>query len=108
MFYIWMLRRVLKMPVAGLLIDAVQVQVGASRFHRATFDVSESMIDEWLAVFHMDIHRAEEFNEKGHWPQQFSACGMYGGCEFRGICSTTPEAREAKILEYFKVQERKT
>ena len=40
-------------------------------------------------------HRfAESYAEADYWPMNDTACGMYGGCRFRGVCSKSPQVRE--------------
>lgn len=85
-------------PVAGVIIDAAQIAVGFTRFQRGFTYRTETQLEEWLADARFWFAQAEGFAEKGHWPMNDKACGMYGGCTFRKICSKSPEVRE-RFLE---------
>lgn len=85
-------------PVAGVIIDAAQIAVGFTRFQRGFTYRTETQLEEWLADFRFWTAQAEGFAERGSWPMNDKACGMYGGCTFRKICSKSPEVRE-RFLE---------
>lgn len=85
-------------PVAGVIIDAAQIMVGFTRFQRGFTYRTDTVLEEWLADFRYWTDLAEGFAERDHWPMNDKACGLYGGCLFRGICSKSPEVRE-KFLE---------
>lgn len=85
-------------PVAGVIIDAAQIAVGFTRFQRGFTYRTETQLDEWLADAKFWFAQAEGFAERGHWPMNDKACGLFGGCTFRKICSKSPEVRE-RFLE---------
>lgn len=75
-------------------------------FHTNEIYWDEEQIAEW----HQNtLQTAKEIYTKqhdpsAHWQMAFGdACGMYGGCAYRPLCSTTPAARKFKIdLDYQK------
>lgn len=91
-----------KVPVKGLIVDGIQVAVGFSRFERALVPRSESQLTEW----HRDAMRVARHMEQnaldGYWEMDDSACDMYGGCPFRGICARPPASREQWLRAEFK------
>lgn len=90
--------------IKGVLIEAEQVGVGFSRFERHYAHRSRQQNDEWMRTVMAWIKRAERDAEDlaagdpEAFPQNQSACGNYGGCQFRGICNMAPSQRE-KFLE---------
>lgn len=85
-------------PVKGVIIDAAQVLVGGTNFGRGITYRTPSQTAEWLADLRYWFRLAEGFATEGHWPMNDRACGMYGGCTFRKVCSKSPEVRQ-KFLE---------
>lgn len=87
-----------KTPVKGVIIDAVQIAVGFSRFVRGFTYRTESQINEWLADTKEWLGLAEHFATKNFWPMNDKSCHKYGGCSFRKICSKDPSVRD-RFLE---------
>lgn len=85
-------------PVAGVIIDAAQIAVGFTRFQRGFTYRTETQLEEFLTDAHYWFAQAEGFAQAGYWPMNDRACGMYGGCTFRKVCSKSPEVRE-RFLE---------
>ena len=91
-----------KQPLAGMLIDGIQVGVNFSRFYRSLVPRDESQLGEWLQGLGYWFAQLEvcaltgnkaRVHEDG-WPQNDRACDMYGGCPYRSICSKPQSARE--------------
>jgi hypothetical protein len=80
--------------IRGVIIDAAQVAVGFSAFERGFTYRNSDQIDEWVNGLRFWLALAEEYAKAGHWPMNDTACSMYGGCKFRGICSKSPSVRE--------------
>lgn len=81
-------------PVKGVMIDAAQIAVGFTRFERGfTFRTSEQLT-EWYDSAMYTILKTQELTRENHFPMNPSACGNYGGCVFRGVCSKSPGARK--------------
>lgn len=86
-------RIVYNMPVSGVIIDAAQIAVGFTRFDRGITLRSEAQLDEWMLDFDFWMETNRRYVEQDYWPMNETACGDYGGCEFRGICSKDPAVR---------------
>lgn len=81
-------------PVKGVIIDAAQIAVGFSRFERGFTFRTDDQLNEWYDQTLAKIHEARELTREGRFPMNPTACGNYGGCEFRDICSRSPQVRE--------------
>lgn len=92
-------------PAKGVIIDAVQNQVGFSRFQRGFTLRSASQLDEWQDDFEMWMKRAEEFAEAQYWPMNDKACHNYNGCTFRDICSKDRSVRDVFLKADFERKE---
>ena len=103
--YIFAMRQ-MGVPVAGFLVDACQLLVGGNRFQRILVDPDESAIEDWLNGAYWKIEQGNRFAHEDFWPQDFQACSMYGGCQFRDICGSGTHMREQKLAERFEVYER--
>lgn len=84
--------------VKGLIVDGAQIAVGFSRFERAIIPRTETQLEEWWQELGMTLKLAEYYAHAGHWPMNDTACGNYGGCPFREVCSKPPGIRQ-KWLE---------
>ena len=88
-------------PIRGLIVDGVQVGAGFSDFQRAPVDRSESILDEWVKDLSWYYKLMESCAVEEYWPRNDKACGMYGGCRFRGVCSRSPASRDKFIATEF-------
>lgn len=82
------------LPVKGVIIDAAQIAVGFTRFERGFVHRYEALLEDWFDSTMSTIERARAATLEGHFPMNRTACGNYGGCEFRRICSHSPEHRK--------------
>lgn len=91
-----------QLPISGVIIDAAQVAVGFTRFERGITYRTPDQLEEWLhdAVHYM--HEATRWAETGHYPKNDTACNMFGGCEFRKICSKAAGVREIFLNTHFE------
>jgi hypothetical protein len=80
--------------VKGLIVDAARVLVNSSEFMRAPVMRPLGSLEEWYKDFGIYLKHAEEYAAAKHWPMNDKACGNYGGCPFRGICSKAPSVKE--------------
>lgn len=80
-------------PIAGVIIDAVQLGVTFSRFQRQPIGRTPMQLEEWLRDSIHFIKQNEEFVQNHYWPQNDTSCEKYGGCQYRKICSASPEIR---------------
>ena len=78
-----------------VLLDVIQVAQTFSRFQRRPLARTPAQSEEFLSDIMAKIREAEEHWKRGYWPKDESACGLYGGCPYRRICSKDPSVREA-------------
>lgn len=91
-------------PVQGVIIDAAQVAVGFTAFGRDFTHRSKEQLSEFLEGVYSYRRLAEQFTQAGFWPMNENACGNYGGCEFRDVCSKSPVVRERFLRTDFTQQ----
>lgn len=96
--YVFAGKMIYDLPVSGMIIDAAQIAVGFTRFERGYAFRSEGQLTEWYHNTLGHIAEIQEATRKGVFKQRDTSCGLYGGCEFRNICSRSPEVR-GKFLE---------
>jgi len=85
---------VLHSPVKGVIIDGAQIAAGFTRFERGFTFRTKSELDEWFTEALGIAETARRATELEKFPMNRTACGNYGGCEFRHVCSRAPEVRE--------------
>lgn len=85
---------VLSKPAKGGIIDAVQVGATFARFARHTIHRTTNQQTEWLADTSYWIGLAMQFAAENYWPMNDKACGNFGGCPFRIVCSRDPKVRD--------------
>lgn len=89
----------------GCVIDAAQVMVGFTRFRRGFAQRTLNQINEWyLELTEFWLPLAETYARKQYWPMNDTACGRYGGCQFRSICGKDPKARPEWLAAGFKTR----
>jgi hypothetical protein len=102
--YTYAAGRYLGRPVAGFIIDAIQVYAEGFRFMRGVATRTPAQLAEWLADTLIHIERGEQSRNAGHWPMNSAACSVYGKCLYRdSICAKDPAARP-KLLQAHYVQ----
>lgn len=92
-------------PIRGVIIDAVQIAVGFSRFERGMVYRTPDQSEEWLADTKVWIRQAQLFAEANHWPMNDKSCHKFGGCPFRSICSSDARVRETFLKQNFYQKE---
>ena len=85
-------------PVAGVIIDAMQLGVTFTRFQRAQIGRTPAQLEEWLTDSVHFIRQNEGYVKDNYWPQNDTSCEKYGGCPYRKVCAASPEIRP-KLLE---------
>lgn len=83
--------------VAGVIIDGLQIGATFTRCQRQLVPRRPDQLDEWLDDLGHWLRQMEICAERGHWPMNDKACGLYGGCQFRALCAMPPGQR-AKFL----------
>jgi hypothetical protein len=85
------------LPVAGVIVDGIEVGAGFTRFGRGMISRTPAQSAEWLSATAWWVRSMEESAARREWPQNEKSCGFYGGCPFRGLCGKTPQGREVWI-----------
>lgn len=92
-------------PVKGVIIDGASVieQVKETKidFQRGMTFRTKDSIDEWIDELHYWFDLQERAAIADRWPHNDKACGMYGGCRFREVCSKSPLVRERFLKAAF-------
>lgn len=91
-------KTVFNMPIKGVVIDAAQIMVGFSRFERGITLRSEDELSEWYDDTMYTIERTQRATVENYFPRNTTACGNYGGCQFRAACSRPRSVREQFLL----------
>lgn len=104
--YTWAGQIIFSTAVKGVIVDAAYIAVGFTAFGRQPVTRSERQLEEFrIEVLHI-IERAKQCHEEGYYPMNRTACGNYGGCEFRRVCSAVPGVRENLLQGNFKKRDR--
>lgn len=91
-------------PVKGVIIDAAQIAVGFTRFERGFAYRTDAMLEDWLKETKMWVAQAQAMAADPvmeSFPMNDKACGNYGGCTFRRVCSKDPRVRPAFLASEF-------
>lgn len=104
--YTWAGQIIFNMPVKGVVIDAAQIAVGFTAFSRQPVTRSERQLEEFRHEALHYIKQAKACHESGYYPMNRTACGNYGGCEFRRICSAVPGVRDNLLQGGFVKRDR--
>lgn len=93
---------ILGSPVKGVIIDAAQVLLEKpNNFERGFTYRTPDQLEEWMQDLTQLLSLAEHYATQGYWPMNDTACGNYGGCKFRKICSKSPQVREKLLAGSF-------
>lgn len=85
---------IFKLPIKGVMVDAAQILVGGTKFARGFSFRTPDQLAEWYDGAMSLIETVNKAVLEDHFPMNPSSCGNYGGCEFRHICSKSPQVRE--------------
>lgn len=91
----------LKMETAGVIVDGVQILTKEDRFIRGLVRRSPFQLEEWHKDLGYYLRQMEFCAVEGHWPQNDKACNLYGGCQYRGVCSTMSKSSSEILLRTF-------
>ena len=93
---------ILHTPIKGVIIRAGQILLEKpNRFVSGFTYRTPDQIDEWLNDLRFHFSNAEAYALNDHWPMNDTACGNYGGCKFREVCSKSPDVRERFLAADF-------
>jgi hypothetical protein len=93
---------IMRSPVKGVLIDGAQIAVGFTRFERGFTYRTASELEEWRESALHVVNLTRSYTTLNKFPMNLTACGNYGGCPFKRICSAPPEHRNSVILSEYK------
>ena len=93
---------VLGSPVKGVIIDAAQIKLTEPNlFIRGFTYRTPDQIEEWLEDLRLTLSVAESYATADYFPMNDTACDKFGGCQFRDICSKSPQVRETFLKSDF-------
>ena len=92
-------------PIKGVIVDAAQVVIGFSAFARIPILFTDEELDEWYDETISIVLRMQQYTRERHFPRNTTACGNYGGCPFRDVCSRPPNVRKNFLKADFVKQE---
>ena len=100
-------------PISMFMADIIGVdtriqnlpeQIPVTFFQRKPVSLTESELDEHLKDIQVLIKNNERYAEQNYWPKNTRACRF---CDFKPICSKSPELRSA-FLETEFTKDRRT
>lgn len=92
---------VLNRPAKGVIIDAVQLQVGATNFGRGFVYRSKEQCEDWLAEMPYWLAMAEVSATKNLWAQNDKSCFW---CDYKEVCSLPTRNRERFLENNYEVK----
>jgi hypothetical protein len=104
--YTWAGDIAFALPVKGVVIDAAYIAVGFTDFGRGFVGRNTPQLEEFREEVLHYIGLAKACHESGYYPMNRTACGNYGGCEFRKVCSSVPGIRKNLLEGGFKKRDR--
>lgn len=76
------------------------------KFRRYTMNYPAGILDRWRANSMWWAKQLDFYNETDTWPQNFTSCDKYSGCEYTDICSAVSiEAMNLTAQRMFKIGE---
>ena len=93
---------VLPKKIQGIIIDACYMAVGFNRYGRAFVNRSKCRLDSWYEDMLVWLKTATQYAKDQHWPTNDTACTMYGGCPYAGICSKDKSMQDTFLKSEFK------
>lgn len=89
--YTWLARHGLGLSVKGIIVDAAQIAVTFSRFHRGIVSRTPEQLSEWEHNVRVLLAQNETYVAQDYWPQNTTACFR---CAMRPICAKAPGVRD--------------
>lgn len=86
-------------PVVGVVIDAIELQIGGVKFSRGFTNRTESQLKEYRDLLGYVGSMAERYYFEDYYPLNTAAC-MF--CEFKDICRQPPELRHGYLNAWFE------
>lgn len=90
--------------IQGVIIDACYLATNLDEYGRFKAGYTEDQLNEWLDNTKFYIKMAEHYHANNIWPQNFEACHVYNGCQFRKICGKDPKVRSVFMKADFVIE----
>lgn len=89
-------------PIAGGIIDAVQIGVNYARFQRHLLDKTPAKNQDFIEDTEKWLNLAKFYADNNYYPQNESACDHYSGCHFRDVCKHSKKEHEMYLRTSFR------
>lgn len=66
------------------------------RFQRFKHTYTEPRLNEWIKNSIYWLLQYNNYKESGYWPQNFTSCDKFSGCNFISLCKTNRDDRDWK------------
>lgn len=100
-----------QVPVRGVIIDAAQIAVGFTRFARGMTYRTPDQLQEWLGFTKQWVAEAQSLGhqmttetDERPWRMNDKSCHDYGGCQFRQVCSRSPQVRKSLLESNYDIR----
>jgi len=93
-------RVIYQQPLVGGIIDAAQLLTNSVRFARGFVHRTKSQALEWYEMQRWWLDQAEFYAVTEFWPMNDKACGLFGGCPFREVCSKDERVRHTFLAKF--------
>jgi hypothetical protein len=80
--------------VHGVVIDGVQCAVNMNRFGRGICLRNPEQLEDFHRSLLTTIKTMENYAIQNFWPQNETACRLYGRCDFIEVCSESQKVRQ--------------
>lgn len=87
------------LPVAGVLIEAIQTLQSGVRFSSRVFRFTDAQVADFTNDLEHWIGQAYEYARKGHWPRNQSACRL---CGYKDVCSRESASQNVYLEANFE------
>jgi hypothetical protein len=97
--YIWAMRKLDLVPgvIAGAMVDIMCINTRKLDYARDTISMSKAQEVEFEEAMKDICADIEQADSRSYFRPNWTQCDMYGGCEYRNVCKTSPEFRESAI-----------
>jgi hypothetical protein len=98
-------KKIFMAPIKGVIIDGVQPLIGGTNFERHIVYRTDEQIQEWLIDLDYWLTQANWWAKNEFYPHNDTSCHKYNGCEYRDICSKSPQVRDRFLGTTFQQEE---
>lgn len=95
-------KMVYQIPVKGVIVDAAQIVVGFSKFSRFPVMHTDGELNEFYDETMTLVEQIRSATQDDYFPRRPSSCHLFGGCEFRSVCSRPSNVRDNFLRGDFK------